>query len=99
MSDEFTLQNEINRAAKAQMLLDNELLVSAYDEIEKQLIDGWIKSPPRDSDLRERLWHSIHANRRHKEMLQSHISNGSLAQKELEKLHADIERKKKFGLL
>jgi hypothetical protein len=98
MADELALQRDVTRAGKAKELLESELLIAAYAEVEKGLVEGWITSQPRDTDGRERLWHSLQANRRHKAMLESVVSNGNLAKKELERIHADAERKQALGI-
>jgi hypothetical protein len=99
MSDDFKLQQDANRGAKAAALLQNELLNEAYEEIEAALIQKWKSSEPDDTDGRELTWHMLRANTRHKQLLQSHISNGKVAQAELNKLHAEASRKQRYGVI
>ena len=99
MSDEFKLQQDASRAARADGLLKNELLAEAYDKLEADLIAAWIASNPRDTDGRERCFHAVHANRKHKEYLVSIVNNGKLAAAELKQLADNVERKKRFGII
>lgn len=85
MSDDRLL-DATNLAAKAQQLLNDETLIMAYEGIEANLVSAWIASEPRDQDGREMCWRMIHANRKHRDALQMFVSNGKLAQAELDRL-------------
>ena len=87
------------KANRAQLLLDNDLYKEAHAELEKQLIDAWIKTPPRDSDGRERCWAAVQANRKHRDYLQSIVNNGKLAAAELKALADSEERKSRFRII
>ncbi len=95
MTDEIKLRRDLDKAARAESLLRNELLTEAYDRIEADLIKAWIASEPRDVDGRERCFLAVHANRKHKDYLKSVINDGKLAQAELKQL---VEGPKKVWL-
>lgn len=97
--DEDKLSQAAARAARAQSLLDSELLNEAYDKIEADLIAAWASAPARDTDGRERCWAAVQANRNHKGYLQAVVNNGKLAAAELKLLVETSERKKRFGII
>lgn len=94
MTDEVKLRQDTDKAARAESLLRNELLTEAYERIEADLIKAWIASEPRDFDGRERCFLAVHANRKHKDYLESVVNNGKLAQAELKQLVETAERKR-----
>lgn len=94
---EDRLHEANSKAAQARDLLGNEMLAEGYERIEADLIAAWISSPARDQDGRERAWHAVQANRKHRAYLQSVVDNGKIAQAELNELIAKEERKR--GLL
>ncbi len=47
---------EIARGERAQQLLNDPLLVEAFETIEKELHDQWQNSPARDAEGREKLF-------------------------------------------
>lgn len=97
MSDEFKLSRDAAKAARAQNLLENELLNEAYEKIEAALILAWTRTPPRDTDGRERCWAAVQANRNHKEYLHSVVNDGKMAAAELKRLAESTERSRLFG--
>ena len=97
MSDD-RLRDAISRAQQARDLLENELLLEAYAQIDQELINAWRLTPSRDTDARERIWHAVQANGKHKDYLQSVANSGKIAQKELEQLIA-TENRKRFSIL
>jgi len=99
MDEEFKHRQDASKGARAGALLNNELLTEAYDKIEADLIAAWIASNPRDTDGRERCFHAIHANRKHKAYLVSVVNDGKVAAAELKQLADNAERKKRFGLI
>lgn len=84
--DEHKLLRDQGRGAGAQSLLENDLLKEAYEKLEAELIAGWINSAPRDADGRERVWHAVQANRKHKAYLEQILSDGKMAAAELRAL-------------
>lgn len=68
--------NEVARGAKAAELLEEPLIVEAFDAIEKEAINKW-KSSVNPED-RETLWHLIQGHRLFKSALTKHITTGKL---------------------
>ena len=85
MSDD-KLRDDLNRAQQANDLLQSELLIEAYEQIDAELVGAWRLTPARDTDARERIWHAVQANAKHKNYLRTVAENGKLAQKELDDL-------------
>lgn len=99
MTDEIKLNKALSRGARAQQVLDNELVKEAYQHIENDLIAAWIGSDPRDTEGRERCFHMIHANRKHKGFFEGVLQDGKLAEVELKQTLDMAERKKRFGII
>lgn len=99
MIDEDALAQATAKAARAQGLLANELLLEAYATIEADLIAAWIASPARDTDGRERCWAAVQANRKHKAYLESVVNDGKLAAAQLKQLADAPDRKRRFGIV
>lgn len=57
MSDKTEM--EILRGERAQLLLQDELLIDAFTLIEEELTEQWQNSPARDQEGREKLWLSL----------------------------------------
>lgn len=99
MPDEIALQREVNRAQKATHLLENDLLKEAFKTLEQNYIDFWRQTKPEDQLAREKAFIAINIVGKVRDHMHAVIQNGKLAQAELNKLHADAERKKRFGII
>jgi hypothetical protein len=99
MPDEIALQKQVNRGQKANSLVDNDLLKEAFEALEKSYIEFWRQTKPEDSLAREKAFIAINIVGKVRDHLHAVIQNGKLATAELNKLHADAERKKRFGLI
>ena len=65
MTDDDKLRDSLNRAQQANDLLQNELLIEAYDQIDAELVGAWRLTAARDTDARERIWAAVQANAKH----------------------------------
>lgn len=99
MADEIELQKQINRGAKAQGLLNNELLQEAFSALESGYIQAWRSTAAEDQVGREKLFLAINVVGKVRDHLTSTIQNGKVAQADMNRLFADAERKKRFGIL
>ena len=91
---EDKLHRDSARGARAANLLEHELLKEAHEKIEEQLIQAWINSDPRDTEGRERVFASVHANRKHRDYLKTVAMDGKLAQAQLRDIVEASERKR-----
>ena len=98
MPDEIALHRATARAQQAKVLLDDPLLKEAFATLERSYIDEWRSTDPADMDGRERLFLAVNQVERVKSNLAAVISDGTLAAKELERLYAEQDRKKKLGI-
>ena len=86
MSQDDKLEAAITRGARAKELLTNELLQEAFARLEADYISAWRQTPARDTDARERLWQAVNIVGKVKDNLTTILSNGKLAQRELDDL-------------
>lgn len=99
MTDEIELQKAVTRAQRAESLVKNDLLDEAFRALEQSYIDFWRLTKPEDQLAREKAFIAINIVGKVKDHLARVIENGRLAQADLNKLHADSERKKRFGII
>ncbi len=95
MADEIALTRAAERAARAQRLLDDELLVEAFDTLDRDYLKAWRATAARDTDARERLWQAVQVVAKVRDHLASVVGSGKLAQRELAEL---AERKRRWGI-
>lgn len=81
--DEGKLRQEQDRAQKAKALLENELLVAAFDDIELSLTETWKRSGPDDGPMREDAWRSLRLLTKLRGVLEGHVKTGTLASEQL----------------
>jgi hypothetical protein len=93
---EGRLETDLARAARAQELLQNELLQEAFAALEARYFEEWRTTQFRDTDARERLWQAVNVLRKVKDHLARMLADGKLAQHELAGL---AEKKKRFGIV
>lgn len=88
MTDEHALHRDIDRAGRAKTLLEDALLIEAFDRIEADYIKGWRDSTARDTDARERLWQAVQVIGKVREHLKVLVRGGTLARAELDQIRA-----------
>jgi hypothetical protein len=99
MSDEIKLHRDALRASKAKQLMETELVKEAFKTLEDSYIAAWRYTNANDTAAREKLFLAVNVVGKVQEHLNSVIANGNLAKAELEKLAADVDRKKRFGII
>ena len=92
-------QAAINRGARAQALLNDELLQEAFVKLEADYIKAWRESAPRDDGAREKLWLAVNIVGKVREHLVIAMTGGNLAQREINDLVAREQRRKVFGVV
>ena len=96
MSGEGKLAVAMARAARAQALIEDELLQEAFAALEARYVEEWRASQFRDTDARERLWQAVNVLRKVKDHLGRMLADGRLAQREIDAL---AQRRKRFGIV
>ena len=80
---EDKLQAAVSRAARAQALLENELLRDAFEKLEDDYVAAWKTWSAADRDGRERLWQAVNVLGKVRDHLARVLADGKLAQREL----------------
>jgi len=99
MINEDDLSRAAAKAARAQSLLANELLVEAFKGLEDAYTAAWRATTIEDVMGREKLFLAINVVGKVRDHLTAIVSNGKIAQAELKELAQTAERKKRFGLV
>lgn len=73
------LERDIQRGERARLLLQDELLVEAFQLIEQDLIQKWQTSPVRDREARETLYLSQVLLQRLQKQLTHVVETGQVA--------------------
>ena len=81
--DEDKLERAMCRAAQAEALMRNELLVEAFAALDAQYVNAWRVTPARDVIAREKLWQAVNVLGLVRQHLAKIVSDGRLAQAEL----------------
>jgi hypothetical protein len=99
MNDENKLNQAVASGARAQDLLDSELLADAFTGLEETYTAAWRTTAIDDVSAREKLFLAINIVGKVRDHLTSVITNGKLAQAELKEIAHAAERRKRFGIL
>jgi len=76
----MTPEQERQRGQDAKRLLEEPLLVEAFNTLEQEIIDKWKTAPARDVEGREKLWTMLHLLQRTRAHLESVMASGRLAE-------------------
>ena len=99
MTDESKLDQAMNRAARAQDLVNNDLLRESFTFLSNAYMDAWKGTKIDDVSAREKLFLAVNIVGKVQEHLISVVSNGKLAMSELKEIADAAERKKRFGIM
>jgi hypothetical protein len=96
MADEIALNRAAERGARAQRLLEDNLLAEAFATLDAEYTKAWRATAARDTDARERLWQAVQVVAKVRDHLVSVANGGKLAQREMNDL---VGRRKYFGIV
>jgi len=82
------LNTAVSRGARANALMNDDLVSGALTQLEADYITAWSQTAPRDTDARERLWHAVQATRKFRDHLRMIVADGKLAQAEIDAMAA-----------
>jgi hypothetical protein len=99
MSNENNLIRDAGRAVRARQLLEDEMLVDAFKMLEEAYTLGWRNTLAGDTAAREKLFLAVNIAGKVRDHLAAAVTNGKLAQAELNEIAATAERKKRFGII
>lgn len=88
------LKEQIDRAARAKALLDNDLFQEAFQKTRDLYIETLLAAPEGDERGRERLWLMIKLLERVKAHFGTIMADGELARAELKRLTEADEQKR-----
>ena len=78
------LSERIYNGDRAREVLENEVFIAAFDDIEAEILSQWKTSPARDSIGREKLWMLLSLMQKLKGTIVQSLETGKLARLELE---------------
>jgi len=99
MTNEIKLDQAVAKGARAEALLDNELLSEAFADLESSYTSAWRTTAIDDVTAREKLFLAINIVGKVRDHLAAIVTNGKLAQAELKEIAQAAERRKRFGIL
>jgi len=99
MIDESKLDQAVAKGARAQALLDDDLLRGAFTGLEGSYTAAWRATGIDDVAAREKLFLAINIVGKVRDHLTSLITNGKLAQAELKDIAQAAERRRRFGIM
>ena len=99
MAEESVLDQAAAKAVRGQALLDDDLLVEAFDALEASYTSAWRRTTIDDAVGREKLFLAVNIVGKVRDHLSAVVANGKLAQAELNELLHAAERRKRFGIL
>ena len=95
MTDELALNKAAERGARAQRLLEDDLLKEAFETLDRDYTKAWRETAARDTDARERLWQAVQVVAKVRDHLVSVVNGGKLAQREMNELAG----RRRFGIV
>jgi len=97
MTDEIALQRAAAKAARAQALLEDEILKEAFTSLESAYTGAWRSTTIDDVTGREKLFLAVNVIGKVRDHLTAIVSNGKLAARELRDLAETAEREKRWS--
>lgn len=100
MSNLDQLTRDTGHAVRARQLLEDELLVEAFKMLEEAYTLAWRSSLVNDTAAREKLFLAVNIVGKVRDHLKLAVTNGKLAQAELDEIARTAERaKRRFGII
>ena len=88
------LSERIYNGNRANEVLENEAYISAFQQIEQEIIEQWKSSPARDEEGRQKLWLMLQLLNKVQSTLRSTLETGKLANLEMEHKRTLLQRAK-----
>jgi hypothetical protein len=86
--EELELRREVSRAERARAVIEDPLLVGAFEALHARYLVGWQETRSDDTAGREALWHRIKALAMLRAELETVLADGLLARERLEALRS-----------
>jgi len=94
MNEEHQLSTELQRGTKAKLLLEDPLLIEAFQKLESEYFDAWKQSSVEATEQREKIWLMYATVSSVQAQLASVIVTGKMAEDQLKV----IQQRKKNGI-
>jgi hypothetical protein len=75
----MSLDDDKRRAERAHHILNDDLVIEAFNAIEVACLEGWRNSDAPDADKREEAWRLLRALDAFRDLFKAHIENGKFA--------------------
>lgn len=76
---------DLRRASRAKQLMDDPLIVEAFDTVERALVDKWMNAPVGDAEGREDCFRMLWSMRAFKAHFDGVLANGVFAAHQIER--------------
>jgi len=86
--DEVDLRRDTERAARAQALMEDEILKEAFSRLEASYTEELFTTGARDTQAREALYLAVNVLRKVRGHLNTLVQGGNIAQKQLDDLES-----------
>lgn len=86
MTDEDKLHKDAADGTRAKALLEDELLIGAFQKLEEAYVQRWRTTHLNDAQGREKLFIAINVVGKVQQHLASIVADGSVAKKQLDEL-------------
>jgi hypothetical protein len=86
MTEASKLERQIERRARAEVLMRDKMLAGAFTALEAAYYEGWKNSKPAETAARERLWQAAQIVPIVRAHLALAIENGKVAQAEIDEV-------------
>ena len=96
--DETKLHTDAARGVRAKSLIENELLHEAFEVLERDYSAALFGTKPQDQIAREKLYLAVNVVRKVRDHIARVISDGELAEKQLQEIATEAERKRRLGI-
>ena len=77
---------DARKGHEAKELLENPILVEAFEALEREYLKAWRQSKPADDEERERLWLAVGILDEIKRHLRVVVENGVMAKRDIDKI-------------
>jgi len=94
-----TLEQRIYDGDQARLVLENEAFTWAFDEIRKEYLEAWTKSPARDAEGREKLFLMYSLTNKLQATLEAALADGKIAKVALQHQADQLARDRAEGVL
>jgi hypothetical protein len=98
VNDEYKLQQDASRGARAKQILEDPILIEAFDAIRADYLEKLVSTTTMETAAREKLYMGVRVLDEVKAHFNTVIARGAVAVSDLSSLAEVAERRKKFGV-